>query len=168
MPPTPQQISPSSTDESQWQAGLKAQQRIWSTRERTVIARMKNHLYKSGDVILEVGGLELLMDPEGSEVNVRYILTHARRRGSRTFEIFSTKEKSDHLVASRNRWLEFKEGRAAREVAKRSDRHEPRRNDSTGSCVPPKKDEDAAAAAELFVDKGAVREQLGVYTIGYR
>ena len=50
------------------------------------------------------------MSPEDSEVYLMYILTHARRRSSRIFEIFSTKAKSDHLVASRHR----------REVAKRS------------------------------------------------
>ena len=41
-----------------------------------------------------------------------------------------------------------KEGRAAREVAKRFERRELRRNDGKGSSVPRKKDEDAAAAAE--------------------
>ena len=43
---------------------------------------------------------------------------------------------------------------AAREVAKRSERRELRRNDGKGSSVTRKKDEDAAAAAEFFVDKG--------------
>ena len=33
------------------------------------------------------------MGPEDSEVNLRFILTHARR--SRIFEIFSTTEKSE-------------------------------------------------------------------------
>ena len=46
MPPTPQQNSNSSTDESHWQADLEAQQSIWSTRERTVIAGMENYLDK--------------------------------------------------------------------------------------------------------------------------
>ena len=63
------------------------------------------------------------MGPVDSEVDLTYILTHARRRSSRIFD-FSTKEKSDHLVVSRNRVLRT-EGRAAREIAKRSvlDRH---------------------------------------------
>ena len=38
--------------------------------------------------------LEFLMGLEDSEVNLRFILTHARRR-SRIFEIFSTTEKSE-------------------------------------------------------------------------
>ena len=42
---------------------------------------------------LEIEELELLMDPEDSEVDLRYVLTHAKRRGSRIFEIFRTKEK---------------------------------------------------------------------------
>ena len=41
MPPTPQQISLFSTDESQWQADLEAQQSIWSTKQRSVIAAME-------------------------------------------------------------------------------------------------------------------------------
>ena len=44
------------------------------------------------------------------------------------------------------------EGHAARDVAKRSERHELRRNVSKGSAVPRKKYEHAAAAGELFVD----------------
>ena len=45
---------------------------------------------------VETLALELLMDPEDSFVCLVYILTHAKRRGSRIFEIFTTKEKTDH------------------------------------------------------------------------
>ena len=55
------------------------------------------------------------MDPEDSEDCLSYILAHAKRRGSRIFEIFSTKEKSDHLMASRNRWLEHEGKRVAQQ-----------------------------------------------------
>ena len=48
---------------------------------------MENHLDKSDDMKLEIEELELLMDPEDSEVNLRCILTHARRRGSRIFDV---------------------------------------------------------------------------------
>ena len=58
MPPTPQQISHSSTDERQWQSDLEAQLSIWSTRERTVIARMENYLDKSDDVKVEIEELK--------------------------------------------------------------------------------------------------------------
>ena len=68
MPPTPQQNTHSSANEKQWQVDLEAQRSIWSTRERTAVAGTENYL-------------ELLMDPEDSEVCLRYILTHARRRG---------------------------------------------------------------------------------------
>ena len=47
MPPTPQQSAHSSTDERQWQPEMKVQQSFWSTRERTVIAMMKNYLDES-------------------------------------------------------------------------------------------------------------------------
>ena len=64
---------------------------------------MEDYLDKSDDMKVEIEALELLMDPEDTERCRRYILTHARRRGSRIFEIFSTKEELDHLVTSRNR-----------------------------------------------------------------
>ena len=79
---------------------------------------MEKYLDESDDMKVEIEALELLMDPEDSEVCLRYILTHGRRRDSRISDIFSTKEKNDHLVASRNRWLEYQgEGRAARKMA---------------------------------------------------
>ena len=68
---------------------------------------MEDYLKRCDDMKVEIEALELLMDPEDAEVCLRNILTHARRRGSRIFEIFSTKEKLDHSVASRNRWLEY-------------------------------------------------------------
>ena len=128
MPPTPQQISHSSADDSQWPADLEAQRSIWSTLGRRVIAATENYLDASDELKVEIEALELLMDPEDSEVCLRSILTHARRRGSRIFETFSTKEKND-------------------KVAKRFAKRELRRNDGEGSSMPLKKDEDAAAAA---------------------
>ena len=121
MSPAPQQISFSSTDESQWQADLEEQPSIWSIRERRVIAAIENYLDKSEDMKVEIGPLEVLMDHDVSEVFLRYILAHARRRGSRIFEIFSTKEKADHLVASRNRWLEHQGKRVALQERWQSD-----------------------------------------------
>ena len=146
MPPT----SHSLMDESQWQADLEAQQSIWSARERSVIVGMQDYLDKSDNTKAETEAPELLMDPEDSELCLRFFLTHARRRGSRIFKIYSTQEKVDHLVAS----VPWKEGHATREVAKRFARRELRRNDGKGSSVLRKKDENAAAAAEFFVEKG--------------
>ena len=57
--------------------------------------------------------MKLLMDPEEQEVCLRYILAHAKRRGSRIFDIFSTQEETSHLVASRNRLLEHEGKRVA-------------------------------------------------------
>ena len=94
-----QQSSHSSTDDRQWQADLEAQS-IWSTRESRVIAGLKSYLDKGDDMKVEIEALELLMDPEGSEVDLLYIRTYARKRSSRIFEIFRTKEKIDHLVAN--------------------------------------------------------------------
>ena len=47
-----------------------------------------------------------------------YILTHA---SFRIFDIFSTKEKRDHLVASKNRWLECQGQRVAQQETSQSD-----------------------------------------------
>ena len=55
------------------------------------------------------------MGPEDSEVDLMYILTDARRRDRSMFEIFSTNGTSDHLVASRNRWLEYQGQRVAQQ-----------------------------------------------------
>ena len=55
---------------------------------------MENYLHESDDMKVEIEALELLIDPEDSEVCLRKILTHARRRGSRIFEIFGTKREN--------------------------------------------------------------------------
>ena len=75
MPPTPKQSSHSSNDELHWQTEMEVQGSSWTARERTVIARMEKCL----NVKLEIEELELLMSPKDSEVNLRYILTHASR-----------------------------------------------------------------------------------------
>ena len=67
---------------------------------------MDLYLKASDCLKLEIEELELLLGPEDSEVNLRYILRNASRRGRRIFEIFNTKEKSEHLVASKVRWDE--------------------------------------------------------------
>ena len=61
---------------------------------------------------MEIKAFELLMHPEDSEVCLRKILAHAKRRGSRIFDIFNT-ETTNHSVASRNRWLEHEARRVA-------------------------------------------------------
>ena len=112
MPPTLQQISFSSTDECPVASG---------SGSTAVIAAMENYLDKTADMKVEIEELKLLMDPEDSEVCLRYIPTRARRRGSRIFEIISTKENSDHLVASKNRWLEYQERRVAQQERSQSE-----------------------------------------------
>ena len=98
---------------------------------------MENYLEISDDTNVEVKALELLMEPEESGVCLRYILAHAKGRGSRIFEIYSTKEETDHLVASRNRWLENEGKRCsvARKVAKRVARRKIRRYNGKGAAV---------------------------------
>ena len=113
MPLTLQQNSFSSMSEKQWQADLDEQHDSWSYSERRVIAAMENYLEKCINIKVETAALELLMEPEGTEVCLRYILKHAKRKDSGIFEIFDTKEKKDHFVASKRRWLERQEEKVA-------------------------------------------------------
>ena len=79
----------------------------WNARDRTVIARMEQHPNKSDSIKVEIEELESLLGPEDLEVDLRQILMYARRKkGGRTFEIFSSKCQSEHLAASRVRWDE--------------------------------------------------------------
>ena len=52
----------------------------WTTRDRVVIARMEQYLDRSDCMKVEVDELELLLGPEDSEVDSRYILSYARRK----------------------------------------------------------------------------------------
>ena len=74
---------------------------------------VENYLEGSADVQVDVGVLERLIDPQEETVCLRYILKYATRRGSNTFKPSDTKEKKDHFVASRRRWLEHKGERVA-------------------------------------------------------
>ena len=63
----------------------------WTARDRVVIARMEQNLDQSDNLKVEVEELELLLGPEDSEVDLRYILMFARRKnGRRIFQIFSS------------------------------------------------------------------------------
>ena len=106
MPLTLQQNSFSLMSERQWQADLDEKHDGCSYSERRVIAAIEDHLEKCINMKVEIAALEILMEPEEAEVCLRYTLKHAERRGSSIFEIFDTKEKKNHVVASRRRWLE--------------------------------------------------------------
>ena len=54
---------------------------------------MEMFLDESDDMKVEIKALELLLGPEDREVNLRYILTNASRRGSRIVEISARKRK---------------------------------------------------------------------------
>ena len=82
---------------------------------------MEQYLNASDSVKLEVEEVELLLGPEDSEVNLRHILRNASRRGGRIFEIFNSKEKSEHSVASKVRWDERQRLRVAQEERARRD-----------------------------------------------
>ena len=115
MSPTPQQISHSSIEVMQWQTEMQVQGSGWHARDREIIAKMEQYLNDSDCVKLEIEELELLLGPEDSEVDLRHILMIVSRRGGRICEIFSSKEKSEHFVASKVRWDERQRLKAVQE-----------------------------------------------------
>ena len=102
-----QQNSFSSLSERQWQAGIVV------GAVRKVIAAVEDYLEKCINLKVVIATLERLMEREEAEVCLRYILKHAKRRGSSICMIFDTKEKNGHFVASRRRWLKYQGERVA-------------------------------------------------------
>ena len=123
MPLTPQQSSRSSYEETQWQTEVEVQGSSLSARESTVIASMEQYLNEHDNMKVEIDELELMMGPEDAEVNLRYILRNASRRGSRIFEIFNARERREHSVASTGRWLERQGQRVAQTCEERTQRN---------------------------------------------
>ena len=56
---------------------------IWNARDRTVIAKPKQHLEEGDSLKAEVEELESLLGPEDSDVDFRRILEEARNKKSR-------------------------------------------------------------------------------------
>ena len=64
---------------------------MWSAKERTTIARMKQYLERSYNVKVEVEEMEDLLRPDDVDVDFRRILKEAEmKEGCETFETFST------------------------------------------------------------------------------
>ena len=76
---------------------------------------MNHYLNESGIVKVEFDEVELLLGPEGSEIDLRYNLMNARKRkGRRIFQIFGSQGPSGFLFVSimrRERRLEEKRRR---------------------------------------------------------
>ena len=82
---------------------------------------MEHYLDKSDELRVEVRESEHRMGPEDSEVNLLYILTQASRRSSSNiFEIYSTSGRSDHLLASRKRWVNYQEKKVEQQEGPRA------------------------------------------------
>ena len=64
---------------------------------------MEDYLENCANVIVDIEALERFMEPENEEVSLRYILKYSTRD---IFQLLDIAEKKDHVVASRNRWLE--------------------------------------------------------------
>ena len=71
-----------------------------SAQERTATAKME----------------EYSLGPEFSDVVVKHILRNATGEGRQNFEVFSVKEKGEHLVASKWRWDDCQRQRKSQEV----------------------------------------------------
>ena len=93
------------------------------------------------------------LEPEDGEVCLRYILKYSTRGGSNIFQLSDTKEKMDHFVANRRRWLERQGEKVDLQESWQTERHDiqvPRTNGKSPS-VPQEDFENAAAAAKLVV-----------------
>ena len=88
MPPTHCKNSYSSFKEEQ--GHFEVEDKTWSARDRTVIARTKQYLEKSKSLKMEVE-LESLLGPDDSDVDFRRILEEPRdKKGCAIFETSST------------------------------------------------------------------------------
>ena len=74
---------------------------------------MENYLETCVHTKVDFEALERLMEPENEEVSLRYMLKYSTRGGSNSFQLFDTVEKKGHFVASRKRWLESQDKKAA-------------------------------------------------------
>ena len=103
MPPTPLQNSNDTFEEEQ--GCFVVEDQMWSARERTIIARVKQYLEESYSVKVEIEEKEDLLGRDDADVDSSRILKEARDdTGCATFETFSTEGLSEFLVASRVRW----------------------------------------------------------------
>ena len=75
----------------------------------------EDYLEKCVHTKVDIEALERLVESENEEVSQRYILKYSTRGGSNIFQLFDTAEKKDHFVASRKRWLESQEKKAAQQ-----------------------------------------------------
>ena len=88
------------------------------------MAAMENYFEKSDDIKVQIEELELLMDPQDSEVCLRKILTHVKKERQQDFSRSSVQAE---IVG----WRQRKEGSIARKVAKRVARRKLRRKGVT-------------------------------------
>ena len=100
---------------------MEDQGKGWNARDRTVIASMEKHFNESDSVKQEIDELELPLGPEETEVYERHILRKASRRGGTAFDIFNSKGKSEHSVASDVRWDERQSRKAVQKERARRD-----------------------------------------------
>ena len=99
------QNSNNTFEEEQGLLGVEDQ--VLSAKERTIVARTKQHLERSYSVKVEVEELDLLRSDD-VDVDFRRILQEARdERGCEILETVSTDGLSEFLVASRSRWDKY-------------------------------------------------------------
>ena len=104
--PVPQQSSLSSTEEGS----------PWSAQERTTVAKLEQYVNNCDCIKLEIDEVdEYFLGPEYSDVDVKHVVRDATREGRTFFEVFSVKEKGEHLVASQWRWDDCQRQRKSQE-----------------------------------------------------
>ena len=80
----------------------------WMARDRTVIATVEQNRNESDNMKVEIEELELLLGPEDSEVDLRFVVMNAKRKkGRRISRIFSVQCQSSWFSARRD-WKEIR------------------------------------------------------------
>ena len=101
---------------------MEVQGSSWSARKRTVIARMETDRNKNNCLKLDIEELELLMGPQDSEVDLRYLLMNASKRSSRICEwAFGSKQSVRWDECQRQRVTQAQEEGSQRSVQDEND-----------------------------------------------
>ena len=149
----------SSSSGRQWQAGLEEQRVAWSSSERNVTGAVEDYLERCADMRVDIEA-----EQEDEEVCPRYILKFSTRGGSNIFQLFDTREKKDHFVASRRRWLERQGEKVALQESWQNEWHDMKYHEirAKSPSVPREDFENTVAAAKLVVIQGR-RKPVGLW-----
>ena len=113
---------------------------------KKVVDAVEDQLESCAQVILDIEVVDSLLWPENLEVNLRYVLKHATRRGGNIFQLFDTSEKLEPLRGKQKTMVGKSQGRDGA-------RQENGQNEwqGTSPAVPRQNLANARASAKLVV-----------------